>query len=129
AGSGAAIGDVGSRGITLRGNPARRVCAKRASPICVIQNRMGIAEFIIGPHSRDPLAPPSFALIDFVIARSDSDEAIHTCLAERWIASLALAMTGKVSPFVIPGCATCTSGNDGLKTRHIPSGHRPVRRA
>jgi hypothetical protein len=23
-----------------------------------------------------------------VIARSDSDEAIHTCLAERWIASL-----------------------------------------
>src|SRR6478752_4374764 len=30
-----------------------------------------------------------------VIARRDSDEAIHTCLAARWIASLALAMTGK----------------------------------
>jgi hypothetical protein len=30
-----------------------------------------------------------------VIARSDSDEAIHTCFAATWIASLTLAMTGK----------------------------------
>jgi hypothetical protein len=29
---------------------------------------------------------------EFVIARSDSDEAIHTCLAATWIASLTLAM-------------------------------------
>jgi hypothetical protein len=45
---------------------------------------------------------PSGTSAGLVIARSDSDEAIHTCFVDRWIASSAalLAMTGK---FVIPG--------------------------
>jgi hypothetical protein len=51
---------------------------------------------------------------EFDIARSDSDEAIHTCFAEAWIASLALAMTGEFSTSVIPG--RCDSIEPGIHT-------------
>src|SRR6266576_2285986 len=55
-------------------------CAK---PITVVQNMMGIASL----H-------PSYALRAgrFRHCEERRDEAIHTCFAERWIASLALAM-------------------------------------
>jgi len=39
--------------------------------------------------------PPGNQSVEFVIARSKSDEAIHTCFAESRIASLTLAMTGE----------------------------------
>src|SRR5260370_23212 len=43
------------------------------------------------------------------------DEAIHTCIAARWIASLALAMTGKVSRSVIPGATPTRIGHNGAR--------------
>src|SRR6476660_10612812 len=49
-----------------------------------------------GFRARAKAARPGMTVVGMpVIARRDSDEAIHTCLAARWIASLALAMTGK----------------------------------
>jgi len=42
-----------------------------------------------GPSCR--LKVRAVLLVEFVIARSDSDEAIHTCLAESWIASRSLS--------------------------------------
>jgi hypothetical protein len=48
-----------------------------------------------GFRARAKAARPGMTVVGMlVIARSDSDEAIHTCFAESWIASLALAMTG-----------------------------------
>src|SRR5438067_4366799 len=45
------------------------------------------------------------------------DEAIHTCIAARWIASLALAMTGKISRSVIPGASPTRIRNDGARVQ------------
>src|SRR6476660_6712490 len=51
-----------------------------------------------GFRARAKAARPGMTVVGMlVIARSDSDEAIHTCLAAIWIASLALAMTGKIT--------------------------------
>ena len=58
-----------------------------------------------------------------------SDEAIHACFAERWIASLAFAMTGKSSRSVIPvrvadanlRCAIAHRGILGFRVRCLAS--------
>src|SRR6476620_2437295 len=54
-----------------------------------------------GFRARAKAARPGMTVVGMpVIARSDSDEAIHTCLAARWIASLALAMTKQMRSLV-----------------------------
>src|SRR5439155_14703617 len=89
-------------------------CAK---PITAVQNMMGIASL----H-------PSYALRAgrFRHCEERRDEAIHTCFAERWIASLALAMTGIESQRPSPPHQPIGEIADGLAIdrRPIPFAHR-----